>query len=566
MPSLTRKIIKGHPYYYVRHCQRVDGKPKIVKTTYLGSLDHILLSLDAAHTPPPPKTAEVLAFGDIAALYDQAIQLNLVNLIDAQVAKRDQGLTVGQYMLLAALNRAAAPTSKTQMAHWYRKTILTRLLPASATQLSSQAFWNHMDRVSQEDIQGIEKQLSQHLIQHFKLNLRTLVYDGTNFFTYINTRNPATLPARGHNKQKRGDLRQVNLGMLVSTDFHVPLFHTVYTGNVNDTTVFKTVTEELSQRYSQLAKGCEHITLIFDKGNNSTEAMDTVEKSAFHFVGSLVPTHHPELLAIPLRRFQSLAGERFDGCVAYRTSLKVFGQERTVVVTFNENLLEGQLQGINASLQKVRRRLDELQHSLRRRQQGKVKGGKCPTVKTVTRQVEQILSGQFMKTLIQCQVQEGPVPTLTYHTDTAAFSHLVATHLGKTILFTDNDSWSNEEIVAGYRSQHHIESAFRDMKNPHFLGWSPMFHWTDSKIRVHAFYCVLALTLTSLLQRALHQRGVDLSMARMLGLLGDIHEVLLIYPKGSGQAQPHMVSCLSDLETEQQQLYDKLDLGRYKRV
>jgi hypothetical protein len=180
--------------------------------------------------------------------------------------------------------------------------------------------------------------------------------------------------------------------------------------------------------------------------------------------------------------------------------------------------------------------------------------------------VEQILSGQFMKTLIQCQVQEGPVPTLTYHTDTTAFSHLVATHLGKTILFTDNDSWSNEEIVAGYRSQHHIESAFRDMKNPHFLGWSPMFHWTDSKIRVHAFYCVLALTLTWLLQRALHQGGVDLSMARMLGLLGDIHEVLLIYPKGSGQAQPHMVSCLSDLETEQQKLYDKLDLGRYKRI
>ena len=61
------------------------------------------------------------------------------------------------------------------------------------------------------------------------------------------------------------------------------------------------------------------------------------------------------------------------------------------------------------------------------------------------------------------------------------------THLGKTILFTDNDDWTNEEIVLGYRAQYHIESAFRDMKNPHFLGWSPMFHWTDSKIRVHAF-------------------------------------------------------------------------------
>ena len=43
-------------------------------------------------------------------------------------------------------------------------------------------------------------------------------------------------------------------------------------------------------------------------------------------------------------------------------------------------------------------------------------------------------------------------------------------------------TWTNDEIVAAYRAQNHIESAFRDMKNPHFLGWSPMFHWRDRKI------------------------------------------------------------------------------------
>jgi hypothetical protein len=32
--------------------------------------------------------------------------------------------------------------------------------------------------------------------------------------------------------------------------------------------------------------------------------------------------------------------------------------------------------------------------------------------------------------------------------------------------------------VLGYRSQHHIEDAFRQMKHPHYLGWQPMFHWT----------------------------------------------------------------------------------------
>lgn len=565
MPSLTRKTIKGRSYYYVRHCERVNGKPKIVKTTYLGSLDRILQSLQAAQSPPPPASAEVLAFGEIAALFDIALQLDLVHLIDAQIPKRDQGLTPGQYMLLASLNRAAAPTSKAQLADWYCQTILTRLVPACRAQLSSQAFWNHMERISPEDIQAIEAKLSRRLIDHFKLNLRTLVYDGTNFFSYINTRNPATLPARGHNKQKRGDLRQVSLGLLVSTDFHVPLFHKVYAGNVNDSTIFQTVTEELCQRYRQLAHDCEHITLVFDKGNNSDVAMETVQNSPFHFVGSLVPTHHADLLAIPLSEFQALPGQRLEGCQAYRTRRKVFGQERTVLVTFNDHLLDGQLQGIQASLKKARGRLQELQQALRRRQAGKVKGGKRPTVESVRKQVDQILSGQFLKKLLHCQVQEGPVPALSYRTDTAAFSRLVKTQLGKTILFTDNDQWSDEEIVTSYRSQHHIESAFRDMKNPHFLGWAPMFHWTDKKIRVHAFYCVLALTLTSLLQRALHEKGVDLSMTRMLELLGGMKELLLLYPQAGEQTKPHLVSCFSGRDPEQQALFEKLDLSRYQR-
>jgi transposase len=566
MPSLTPKVIGGRTYYYARECQRVDGKPKIVKTTYLGSLDHILEALSQAKTPLQPQSARLASFGDVAALYDQAQAIGLVELIDAQIPKRDQGLSSGQYLLLAALNRAAHPTSKAQLADWYHHTILPRLLPATTDQLSSQAFWNHMERVTQADIQAMEQALSQRLIQQLRLSLRLLVYDGTNFFTYINTRTPARLPARGHNKQHRGDLRQVSLGMLVSTDFHVPLFHLVYTGNLTDATAFQSVSEELAKRYRQLAQGCEHITLIFDKGNNSTEAFDTLGQSPFHFVGSLVPSQHSELLAVPLEKFAPLAGQRLASCLAYRTTKEVFGQQRTIVITYNENLLEGQLQSISASLIKARRKLDELQANLRRRREGQLKQGHTPTTDSVRKHVEQILTGQFLKRLIHCEVTPGKVPTLSYRTDTAALGRLMRTHLGKTILFTDNADWTNEDIVLGYRAQHHIESAFRNMKNPHFLGWSPMFHWTDSKIRVHAFYCVLALTLTSLLQRALHGQGLDLSLTRMMESLGGIQEVLLLYPRQPGEKHPRTATCLSERNAEQQKLLEVLDLRRYQAV
>ncbi len=564
MASLTAKVIKGHTYYYARECRRVGGRPKIVRTVYLGSLDRILAAVQGAQQPPALQSVDIASFGDVAALYDLAQSIGLVELIDRIVPKRRQGLCTGQYLLLAAINRAVHPASKTQLAAWYGQTALRRLLPAQESQLSSQAFWNHMDGVTESHIQQIEKELSARLVEQFHLSLRTLTYDGTNFFTYIRTQTPATLPQRGHNKQKRGDLRQVSLGMLVSTDFHIPLFHKLYEGNLNDSTVFQTISQELRERYAGLARDCQHITLVFDKGNNSSEAFETVDASEFHFVGSLVPTQHADLLEVPLRKYQSLPGERLKDCLAYRTRKTVFGHERTIVITYNENLLAGQMQGLSGNLEKTRQRLAEIQQVLRRRREGRTRGGQTPTVASVNRQVQQALARQWMKGLFRWEVGlEKGLPTLSYRTDAAALGRFVQLHLGKTILFTDNDAWSNEQIVLAYRAQHHIEHAFRDMKNPHYLGWSPMFHWTDSKIRVHAFTCVLALTLTSLLQRTLHQKGIDLSMPRMYDLLGGIRETLVIYPRRPGEKTPRVAAGHSTLSCEQQKVFDALDLKRY---
>src|SRR6266699_1375126 len=565
MPSLTPKIIGGHTYYYARYCQRVDGKPKIVRQVYLGKIDDLVAAAERSQQPPQPLETEIAAFADVAALFDIAQRLDLGQLLDSVLpAKRHQGLSSGQYLLLAAINRAVSPTSKLQFADWYQQTVLTRLLPADPAALSSQNFWNHMDLVTAEHVLECEKQITQRLIQRFKLDLRALVYDGTNFFTYINTRTPAELPQRGHNKQKRGDLRQVSLGLLVSTDFHIPLFHHVYAGNVHDSVEFRTITEELADSYRDLTQSCNHITLVFDKGNNSEEACDTLADTPFHFVGSLVPTQHSDLLAVPRSKFRALTVARLEGVEVYRTQKKVLGRLHTVVVTFNQNLLDGQLQGLTTSLNKARVKLRDLQHQLRRWREGKIRAGKAPTLEGVTKQIRSICSAQFVGLILQAEVQ--PVRKgleLTYSTDRAALDHLCHVQFGKTILFTDNADWTEEQIVLAYRSQYHIEDAFKQMKNPHFLGWSPMFHWTDSKIQVHAFYCVLALLLTSLLQRELARKNEPLSINRMLEELGGIQETLIVYPRRQGQRQHTTATCLTRMSPLQSRLFSLLDLRRF---
>ena len=92
-------------------------------TVYLGKIDDLVAAAEGLKHLPQPLETEVAAFGDVAALFDITQRLDLVQLLDSVLPpKRHQGLSVGQYLLLAAINRAVSPTSKLQFADWYRQT------------------------------------------------------------------------------------------------------------------------------------------------------------------------------------------------------------------------------------------------------------------------------------------------------------------------------------------------------------------------------------------------------------------------------------------------------------
>lgn len=226
MTSLIKKIKKGKPYYYAVESARVDGKPRIVWQKYLGTLDAIVERLDST-APQPPKQAVLFAAGGIAALLRITQRLQLLELINTLVTKRDQGPSVGHYIVLAALNRALDPCSKMAIGDWYEQTILNRLWRFPKSAFSSQRFWDHMDRVSPENISAIEEALIPLLQQQFGLDSNLLLYDTTNFFTFLATTNQrADIPQRGHSKAKRHDLRQIGLALLVTRKFQIPCFTT----------------------------------------------------------------------------------------------------------------------------------------------------------------------------------------------------------------------------------------------------------------------------------------------------------------------------------------------------
>ncbi|MGH7428247.1 MAG: IS1634 family transposase [Candidatus Methylomirabilaceae bacterium] len=562
MPSLTKKIIRGKPYYYLRECQRVDGKPKIVSTIYLGPPQTILERL---MRPEPAKVA-LREFGASAAVFDIARSLDVVATIDRHVPKRgSQGASVGQYLLVAAINRCVAPCSKAQIGDWYEKTVLRRLLPLSAGQLTSQRFWDNMERVTTEQIAAIEQDLASVAVSRFGLDLRCLLFDATNFFTFLDSFNGrAKLPQRGHSKDGRDNLRILGLALLVASDGEVPLFHHTYAGNQHDSVTFKSVAEELFERCRSLAQGACDITLVFDKGNNSKDNLELVGDSSFHFVGSLVPTQHQDLLGISRKQMRRLDKSRLPAVWSYRTRKVVFGVERTVLCTFNKALFDSQTKTLSREIRKRTRRLQTLKLRLARRRKGSP--GKAPTVDGVQNQVKEILRGRHMAELFAVKLRKSSegLPRLSFRCRDKAYHHLSSTLLGKTIIFTDRTDWTDEQILLAYRAQHHVEANFRRLKDPHYLTFRPTFHWTDQKLRVHTFYCVLALMMLNMLRRKLAQAGTPLSVVKMMDMLADIHEITLLYPATSGSAKPFARTVLSDMEPTQRKLVDTLTLERYR--
>jgi transposase len=557
--SLHKKIVRGHPYWYARECQRVNGKPRIVWQKYLGKAEDIAANMGAPSKPPFPREVLISDFGAPAALYDLTQRLDLIAAIDRHAGKRDQGTSVGSYITLAALNRCLAPTSKARMAAWYQGTVLRRLLPVAAGHLTSQRFWDHMSYLDADRISAIEQDLTRTLLERFQVDLSCLLYDTTNFYTFIDSFNERnSLAQRGKSKEQRMSLRIVGLALLVTKDFQIPLFHHVYPGNIQDARTFSSVTETLVARYRLFARNVDGITLVYDKGNNSQESQEALDDSSYHFVGSLSPVQHPDLLKIPRSRFHPLGGEGLDGVLAWRTCKEVLGALRTLVVVYNPELFLAQSATILREVQKRTRKLKELQLHLAH----PAKRAKTITVESAQKQVQAIVSGRHMTELIQAEVtQKDNRAHLNYRVDQAAWQRLQRTLLGKSILFTDQDSWSDEEIVRAYRGQYHIEEAFKRMKNPHFVSWRPLHHWTDQKIRVHAFYCVLALMLSSLLRRSLAHKGIDLGVLQILSALSGIKEVALIHRGAHSRTVP--VISHSKLTPLQRRLMTALDLERF---
>ena len=111
---------------------------------------------------------------------------------------------------------------------------------------------------------------------------------------------------------------------MVSVDGGVPLVSRAYPGNLPDVTQFPLMVDELAARFATLCETAavagDRLTLVFDAGQKSGDNVALLDDLPVHFVGSVAPSDHPDLLAVPMTKYRPVTKKRFLGLLAYETA------------------------------------------------------------------------------------------------------------------------------------------------------------------------------------------------------------------------------------------------------
>jgi transposase len=556
--SVIGKTIKGNTYYYLATSARVEGKPRIVEQTYLGTATEIAQAMAGA-TRMPTRSRH-LAFGDLAAAWSVIEKLGVVEIVDEVTGPRraDAGASVGTYLALATLNRIVDPCSKSAFADWWAATAGDGLLDVAPAALDSRRYWDATRQLDAAALAEIERRIALRAVTAFELDISSLALDMTNFASFIDSTNTrASLAQRGKAKQKRFDLRLVGLGLVVTRDGGIPLLSHAYPGNKTDVTQFAAMIDELSRRHRTLGAAPGTLTVVFDAGQNSEPNFAKLAHAQLHYVGSLPPSDHPDLLTIAHTDYHPVA--EFDRLRAHDRSVEALGLTHRCVLTHSEELHAGQSRGLDQSLAKAGRELDGIKDVLAR--------GRARRSRTqLEAAIDKIVNKQYVRDVLTWTLTGDTPPDirLDWRIDQAARAALEDRVFGKRFLVTDRHDWTVPEVIAGYRSQSEAEFGFRQLKDPHVVSFSPMYHHTDTQIRVHVFCCVLALMTAHLIRRHAARNGVKLSVRALLDTLAGIQQTVLLYPGDRGRPKArHMITDMSDT---QQKLFEIFELHRWAPV
>jgi transposase len=540
-----------HSYLYLAETVRTPRGPRRAWQFYVGSPESLHRRLGRSRGP---LTVRSFSFGRAAALLHAADRTGLLDALDRHLPSRNRpGLSVAQLLLLQLLGRAERPLSREAMAAWFPASALpllwgtrerpsSRVLRLALRKMLASGRRDGMGTpvLSRAALRKVEEDLFRHLLAQ-GIPPKWLLFDTTNFYTY---HQEGRFSRKGHSKERRTDKNLTGLGLV--TLGNLPVLSEVYAGNESDPKLFARIFEALQVRLERLEVDTEQLTLVFDRGVNSTANFEET-LGAMHVVAALNRQDARALLTVPVSEFHEVMKDR-EGkpILGFPTEWTGFGRTWRTLVVHRASTAHHQEIRWSKTKAKVLLQVENWRTSLERGAPGK---SQKALIRKLVELIPRDYHGVFEygvesrdgKYWPKCIVPEEAEARLR-----ASF--------GKTTLITDlgQSALPETEFVQGYVGRAAIEEDFKWLKDRFVLSVKPVWVWNEAAVAGHVFLCVLGLMLLRYLQW--EARDLGLSIPTMLEEL----EKVRIAVVRTAEGRPQVV--LEQMTKTQALLVEKLRL------
>jgi transposase len=378
---------------------------------------------------------------------------------------------IGETIFALVLNRILEPCSKRRAELWLEEVYEPRF-----SKLKLQHFYRSLDFLDKHKPE-IEEELFCKVKDLFNLPLDIVFYDTTS--VYFEGDGPEGLALKGYSKDKRPDLNQILIGILMTKD-GTPIGCEVFPGNCYDGATLKSALEVLSKRFH-----LKRVIFVGDRAMVSQDNLCSLEELGYEYI-----------LGVKMRKFRDVNKEVLGRAGRYHLvneSLwvkKVKVGEARYVLCFNPEEAKRDAEERKAIV-------DNLEE--------KIKSGS----------LKKVLKGDAQRYLkLEKERFSLNYPKIEEE----------ARYDGKYVL-RSNTELSGEEVALAYKNLWLVENTFRNLKD--ILKIRPIFLWTPARVRGHVFVCFLAFLLTVILQKKLLQMEIKESLWSILRDVRKMKAILL---------------------------------------
>lgn len=464
--SFIRKIKRGKKVYLAEvESRRVDGRVVQRFIRYIGKEadGRTILSTSMSDV----EVDEVKLYGPLLVLHHLAEEVGL----------REHLGHYANEILSMVYAHCLDYKSVNQMERWFERTDLSMML--NIDQLTESRLLSAMDFLEKSDSETLQRDIFRSVREKYQLQDSGVIYDVTNTYLYGKK---CLLGKLGHDKEGVKGRPLIQIGLGVTKDEGIPLFHRAFDGNIHDS---KTLQDLITTfRHYRLKSG----TLIYDRGITSSRNVADIKGLNWETLCGLALTENVKAFWRPVIR-KSNRLELEDRVQLNKTTFYVTARPYFL------DKIKGDLHlCFNARQQLDLRdsRRDEIVHAQQLLREDKA-------IKSGLEKYFDQKGNIIVKALDKAEEFDG-------------YSCIFSTR-----------RIAKDQLVRLYFDKDLVEKAFRSLKG--VVKLQPIRHWLSQRVIAHVFLCYLAYLLLSLLKFRL--KALSISPDDALYELSTMYKVYL---------------------------------------